>query len=306
MQIGGCKNNLRKQESNKQGFTLVELSLSLVFIAILSLAVALVISNTIASYRRGVTLNQVNTVGMDVVDDMRAAIQGSSTKPIASDCLTYYERESEQKRCEGDEGKSFVSVVRRAEVKVGGKSIGVVPVYGAFCTGTYTYIWNSGYFFDISKYKVGGGSRKASLEYNGGKDKIDNDFKLLKVRDDSRSVCANAVGAVDDKYDETATISDTFSMGDFDLGSEGAIDLLKSDEGSGGLALYDMSVTVPTESSAMNALFYAVSFILGTVQGGVNINATGNFCATPNDYNAENFNYCAINKFNFAAQATGE
>ena len=73
-------------------------------------------------------------------------------------------------------------------------------------------------------------------------------------------------------------------------------------EGSVGnnLAIYDLASATPAESSAGNSLFYSVSFILGTIQGGINVKASGNFCATPADYELENFDYCAINKFNFA------
>jgi hypothetical protein len=37
------------------------------------------------------------------------------------------------------------------------------------------------------------------------------------------------------------------------------------------------------------------------------VEASGNFCATPEGYNesVENLDYCAINKFNFAALETG-
>ena len=43
------------------------------------------------------------------------------------------------------------------------------------------------------------------------------------------------------------------------------------------------------------------------MQGGINVTAAGNFCAAPNDYgNDQNFDYCSINKFNFAARATGK
>ena len=80
---------------------------------------------------------------------------------------------------------------------------------------------------------------------------------------------------------------------------------MASDEKNGGLAIYDLYVSTPAESVAKNNLFYSVSFILGTIQGGINITKSGNFCATPDDYGIENFDYCAINKFNFAAQAVG-
>ena len=72
------------------------------------------------------------------------------------------------------------------------------------------------------------------------------------------------------------------------------------------LVLYDLSAAIPAQSNASNNLFYSVSFILATVTGGIDVKATGNFCATPENYELENFDYCSINKFNFAVQATGE
>ena len=39
----------------------------------------------------------------------------------------------------------------------------------------------------------------------------------------------------------------------------------------------------------------------------MNVAATGNFCAAPSDTSGlSDLDYCAINKFNFAVQATGE
>ena len=70
----------------KKGFTLVELSLSLAFIGILSITIVLIINNAIATYRRGLTLNQINTVGMDLVDDIRTAVQNSPAKDVEDVC----------------------------------------------------------------------------------------------------------------------------------------------------------------------------------------------------------------------------
>jgi hypothetical protein len=52
-------------------------------------------------------------------------------------------------------------------------------------------------------------------------------------------------------------------------------------------------------------LFYAGSFILGTTTGGPNIKSNNGNCAVPGDVVYSNFDYCAINKFSFAAQANG-
>ena len=349
----------------KAGFTLVELSLSIAFIAILSIAVTLIITNSIASYHRGLTLNSINTTGMDLVDDMRAAVQNAPAHPPISDCASIYashtssvvngiQVSSDNKvlaDCEADLGHNFVSVVRNANVRIGSKDNNI-PVFGAFCTGTYSYIWNSGYFFtDNTESHVidgnGGGelpSAKFLYRYSASGEtpvvKEVSDFKLLKVHDENRSVCVSALVidsdnryrenyniTVDNNYpvDNSYPINDgtsVFRMTNeiFPVLDEDPIDIMASNmkidgnlvdvesEGtSNNLAIYDLYAATPASNSAMNSLFYYSSFILATIQGGINISASGNYCATPEGFDSdiENFDYCAINKFNFAAQANG-
>ena len=270
---------------NKKGFTLVELSLSLVFISILALAIALIISNAVASYRRGLTLNQINTVGMDIVDDMRAAIQGSSTRePRAEDCSGVIDEACENK---GD----LVSVIKKGKVN---DIEDDVPVAGAFCTGEYSYVWNSGYTFlddAMQPQKLSVYESAEKLKDNAEPNEIGEAPRLMKIADNSRSACAWF--SLEKNQTEFRVVS-----------TEKPIELISSQEGGNNLAIYDLSARMSAAGVSMNSLFYSVSFILGTVQGGINVNAAGNFCSTPNDFNS-NFNYCAINKFNFAVQATG-
>ena len=282
-----------------QGFTLIELSLSLVFIAILSLTVAYIINDTIGSYRRGVTFKQINTTGMDLVEDMRLSIQDSSRRIDAS-CSELFDARS-RVECESDGRKKFVTVTAKANVEMkNNELLESVPVYGAFCTGNYSYIWNSGYFFNGEVYEriydTEENVEPATLKI-GGEDDVTS-FRLLKVRDYSRLICSSVLG---DNYGEGG-ISNVFSI---DKVTEKPIDLLASSEEDGGLVLYDLDVAAPAENEAKDNLFYSVSFILGTVQGGINITKTGGCAIAPEDYEIENFDYCAINKFNFAAQATG-
>lgn len=306
MMVEKC--DLIRRQKMRRGFTLVELSFAMVFIGILSIIIALIINDTIKTYQRGLTLNKINTVGMDLVDDMRAAIQNSSSKSVVSDCrIAYNGNSSALRNCEGDGGQKLVSVVKKANVRIKGRAnvLANVPVYGAFCTGSYTYIWNSGYYFNDDLYEVIGVSG-ASFAYkdNEGAKKTLTNFRLLKVRDSSRGVCLTAVGS---GYNVN-------NLNGFDVSESGyaiaidepPVELIPSDESDAGLAIYDLNVAAPAESKASNSLLYAASFILGTVQGGIDIMASGNFCATPSDYQLENLDYCAINKFNFAVQATGE
>ena len=314
------------RRSRHKGFTLIEISLSLVFVTILALAITLIISNTIGAYQRGLTLNQVNTVGMALADDFRAALQNSSAKTLTSTCAIVYKSPTERANCEADEAFYFVTVTKYASMNIkknGGtsKNYSHVPIYGAFCTGSYSYIWNTGYFdspdaeFSVKSngwaklvYKKDDGS----LETIGGGAKS---FKLLKVRDTTRAVC---IAAINPNYDSTETESRKYELPDggisnvFDISKIGdgtlleAPEYLISDNIDGKLALYELSITRPALSVEDNSLFYAGSFILGTVGGGIDIMAKGKTCAAPNDYDVENFDYCAINKFNFAVQASGE
>ena len=280
--------------SLKKGFTLVELSLSLAFIGILSITIVLIINNAITTYRRGLTLNQINTVGMDLVDDMRAAVQNSPAKAVVELC-DGIDDDSAREACKNDDGEELVSVVENSidldGLKVKGKVTEGVPMYGAFCTGAYSYVWNSGYLFMEDDSEV----KSASVSYSDkDSSKLVDAFRLIKVQDRNRSVCKSVLewGGSKDR-------------GEFDAGQldEEPEILLGADENSA-LALYDLSSAVPAVNDNGTSAFYSISFILGTVQGGINVMSNGNFCATPDEYDS-NFDYCAINKFNFAAQANG-
>lgn len=301
----------------KKGFTLVELSLSIAFIAILSIAIVMVINNTITSYRWGLTLNQLNTTGMDLVDDLRTAVQSSSSELVDSICSRLYVSGTELDKCLQDNAHNFVAIVRTDTVKIGegtanGESVSSAPVYGAFCTGSYSYIWNSGYFMS-SEYRVQS-VKPAGLKYrsvDGGVKTVYSEnapFKLLKVEDEDRSVCVAAVKAVNStKYvvSNSGSVPNMFDISstEYPVIAEEPIDILASG-GSNNMAIYDL-LAQTAENDSNDALFYTVSFILGTVQGGINVKASSNSCATPNESTIENSDYCSINKFNFAAKANG-
>ena len=312
----------------KKGFTLVELSLSLAFIAVLSLTVAFIVNNAVASYRRGLTLKQINTVGIGLVDDLRAAVQGSSTKSLRDDCKVRYGTTSGTlgtvTDCQNDNGRKFVASTRSANVSLRGTQKSLA-VSGVFCTGTYTYLWNSGYFFteranELSNqitstattpleivFKVSGSSVKdnevCKKESSGNKMRCKN-FRMLKMRDSSRAVCM-AIAGNNYKGALSGGSIDITNTDVTEIIDETPIDLLSTDEKNRRLAMYNFNVSGPVESTAKGALFYSISFVLGTLQGNADITKTGSFCAPPDDYQVEDFDYCAINKFNFAAEATG-
>ena len=305
------------------GFTLIELALSLIFIAILSVTVVLLIQNVTASYRRGLVLNQVNTVGMDLIDDFRSSVQNASSYPITEMCNTFYgEGSANRSKCLNDNANSFVTVTKRATVRENGAVVGGdMPVYGAFCTGTYTYIWNSGYFESVeySTRSVTYGSNTLSpATLNMVGKGVKSGFRLLKIYDAERTICVNAMKAQDtsgggtnyvalSSYDNnrvpTQFVLDQ-SMVNADTDNEGGVELMKKNELSD-LVLYDLYIAKPALSATRKNFFFSASFILGTRRGGINIRQAGNSCKPPSDIYSE-LEYCAIHKFNFAVQAGGE
>lgn len=334
-----CWRYNKRMRNAKKGFTLIEFSLSVAFIGILSIAIALLINDTIAAYRRGMVLNQINTTGIDLVDDFRAAVQNSPVSSVRNLCAVAYSNSTIRKQCEDDNAKNFTSVERLATVQIRGKEVKNVPVFGAFCTGSFSYIWNSGYFFSDEARVIG--TTAASLRYKSYDGVIKtfptkntDKLRLIKVKDTARAVCMSAtfkeynngssqryeVENMDKlkNYNSNYTINNNTSIFDLtkdsdtysfqELGDDDIVEILIPGGGNN-LVLYDLRSTAAAENAAGNGLFYSTSFILGTIQGGIDIKASGNYCVPPKDYtdsNYENFDYCAINKFNFAVQATGE
>ena len=294
----------------KEGFTLVELSLSLLFIGILSVTVVLLINNTVSAYQRGLTLSRVNSVGMELVDDMRATVQNSPAGSLTNTCVYASTREN----CNSDGGYKYMYFKVYGNIRIGNSSeVQEVPLYGGFCTGLYSYVWVSGYY---DANNVTGDllneERRPVLRVDDDNDKttapknIANKFRLIKIEDRGRSICIRRRGN-DDSYNNDDANDLNYELEISNYGNIEPVELLPADS-SNNLVLYDLYVAKPAINEN-SGLFYSVSFILGTVNGGINIKAGGNYCVPPSDEedrDSENFDYCAINKFNFAAQANGE
>lgn len=318
-----CYNMIMNRKVGSGGFTLIELSLAMTFIGILSVIVVVLIQNVSASYRRGITLNQINTVGMDIIDDFRSSVQNASSNAIERLCeIEYgYKTNTNWEECTKDNAMSFIYLKKTASVTIDSglptaNTISKMPIYGVVCTGTYTYIWNSGYLFtdgDNVRVSVNGKTSLADKQTLAAKlnGKI---YRLAKIYDNERKICIDAAKEYNknnngDKYTAASTINNenklkqSFSLDSDDPNNDKMVDVLgqKND-----LVLYDFYLATPAMSEARGNLFYSGSMILGTMNGGINIKVAGNSCKPPNDTSGyESLQYCAINKFNFAMMAGG-
>ncbi len=285
----------------KKGFTLIELTLSLSFVSVLLLMVTFLIIQMIAIYEKTMTVKAVNAVGREIIDDMSRHISASVMANTQYYCSGTGEAGSPVwLECANDNAFKYLYhqyYAGAGSFKVNGKdTTESLPTSGAFCTGTYTYIWNTGYV--LNPNNNGSADYRASITYpDNGSSTTRNDFRLVRVFDMGGTVCRNNVESSLYRYkDNPRNISYNLSSSPHEL-----VDSSESE-----LAIYDMRLFHPGRHSYSGQAYYSGTFILATLQGDVDIKANGDFCkAPPSDFVTE-FTYCAINKFNFASQATGE
>jgi len=292
---------MKKLSNSKKGFTLVELSLALVFIVILLITIAWLTIHISSTYEKGLSMKAINSTAKELIDDFSRAIATSPARSVAGLCSSKYpdDKSTKYKNCVNDNARKFVYQQRYGNVKIDGK-VKQVPVNGAFCTGRYSYIWNTAYALNSKDYPSPTNTDyRATLKYSGGSKK---DFRLLKISDYSREICSNTISTTEYMYDGYYTYTSTAS----DL--ETFIDLLDKDtDGTNSfLALYDLVIFPPAIHEVTSSGFYSGTFILATLRGSIDINSTGEFCSDPPDNLDTDFAYCSINKFNFAMRAAGE
>lgn len=260
--------------TSKRGFTILELALAMAFISFLLLLIGVTTSQLAGLYQRGLTLANVNEQGRSLVDEFTRGITASvyEDEAIKDTSDFYFERVA-------DLG---------GEVNASGE----VPLFGAFCTGTYTYLWNTGYALGLSPSFLTDNPLYLASWQNASGDTIMG-FRLLRVSDYGRGVCNN--------YNETVAENGATNLF---KGGDSPTELLP--EASGDLALYDFKTFKPAYDKFSKHALYSISFLLGSIGRGVDITASGDFCKA--GYGGgiiTDFTYCAVNKFNFAARATG-
>lgn len=322
------------QKGNKKsGFTLIELSFAIAFISVLLITIALITNEIVSLYRKGYAMKNVNQVGRDLIDDFTASITASPPANIvATFCNTY--TDAAKNACIADSGQKSIYYQYYANVSIADSDAETknVPIGGVFCTGKYSYVWNTGYVFGEA-YSISGDYSnglyvhipKTSVSFTTSEAVPDDglwygkgtgrEFRLLKFEDSKRSICSYPITNPSGDHSErtynygspvTLSASGTADRKGFEITyalSEEPVELISTSDAS--LALYDLVVFKPAQVANTNRLFYSASFILGTIDGSVDIMTASDFCKTPDNYRNLDFSYCAVNKFNFSTQASG-
>lgn len=252
----------------KKGFTIIELMLAMLFLSMLLVTITMLILQITGIYQKGLSLRAVSSTGKQLIDEFTRVVGGS---PLGQDIMPASSSDSEVKKAVQ---KYFVS----------NPVNGTLQYNGTFCTGSYSYIWNTWYSLEDGQGQT--------LSVNG------NTYRLARVMDATRDVCAQANG--------TKSGLNNVRQTNIQVQNAEPIELIHSDESD--LILYNFTVFPATQQKLTGQSFYSATFILATIRGGVDIQTSGDFCDVDSSETlglSSDFNYCAVNKFNFAMRATG-
>lgn len=295
---------------NKSGFTIIEVSLAMTFLSVLLITVTFLTIHITTIYQKGLSIKAITSTGRELVDEFSRAVASASGIDAKALCDNHYKNKEDdkiKKQCQDDNGRRFIYQVRYAKpsdlnLNLRRDDTDYVAASGVFCSGHYSYLWNSGYVVNNNNSKAKGYSAK--LMDNSTNTSYDN-FRLLKVVDINRSLCSTHMPNTSYEYDNINASTDNNNR-TYSSSSIGTVEeILTSSEDN--LALYSLDIFEPATHKITRHAFYSGSFILATIQGGIDITAQGDYCSdsASTDLNTD-FNYCAINKFNFAMRATGE
>lgn len=314
------------KKQNKKGFTLIELMLAVAFLGTLLISIAMLTMRLVNMYTKGATMRAVNSVGSAIVDDMNSHITSST---VWTDNLI----DSKDKDALEDAKKQYLRV-HHYTVTDGSSSYEYADS-GAFCTNSYTYVFNlqpAMLRYREEGYSDGTFEKEEKPGYLSIKTKGSSEdprpYALARI-DDPGCAQFKHLGLSQSEVDQInkklvdagknsiSYMSNEYFQGEnnyFETGTNGFTVLLDgntSDEATD-LQLYDFSVMSAAQSKVTNQSLYDIAFVLGTTRGGINVLSTNNYCQKNSnateytDYADNTISYCSVNRFEFVARQTGE
>lgn len=278
-------------KEHKKGFTIIEITLAMTFLAILMVSIATLIMRITNIYQKGLAMRAINATGTEIIEDI------TRTVGAASYLVDIHSQDAELGGNGVMEYNNNYKLVEKYYYDYtvynenhNGKNFNV-QYFGVLCTGDYSYIWNTARALDPDF------TAKNFITVNGEK------VKMVRVYDREQTQCNK------DKNGSVANLAKrNYLPVTINVPADNVVELINSDEMD--LALYEFNVTPATQSAITRQSFISANFILATRQGGININANGDFCRGEDnefkdEYEGTMFNYCAVNKFSFSARTGG-
>ncbi len=324
-------------QKKRSGFTMVEVTLVTAFVAMLLITIAIIITNISAFYQKGLTLKEVNSVGRNLVEELTSGINSAPSLDTRSLCEKFLDNDSAIDACkkEGAYNYIFQEATKndmRDNTDSSPSGTFTAQLNGVFCTGNYSYLWNTHY--GIRQYKDHGNNTVLTLKYinedTDAEETYDFEeygtlgnkepFRLIRIEDHDRLACAKRVNKNDYSYstDNVIDVRETYAHMKNKIPKPVTNFLDNADDIQ--LDLYELTIFPPGQDSVTQRALFAGTFILATDLGNINITRSGDYCVTDGkgekDDESEdstnsifsmgsNFNYCGINKFNFAARTAG-
>jgi hypothetical protein len=296
----------------RKAFTIVELMLAMAFLGTLLLGIALLVMRISGIYQKGVAIRAINANGREIVSDLTRSINGSRVN------IEINPTKQDIKLADINEARAAYYLATYD----GGKQRG-----GVFCTGDYSYVWNTAENIRMTREKISDKNYTAanvsSITKNGvyGIHTADGKYmipKLARFIDHDREACVSesTTGSGGKIYVPTkkGDMKENAYLFKLKAGTtyNDVTELIEDSESD--LVLYNFTVQPATQHDLTKQIFYSGMFILATYRGGVNVQANGDFCqgsdkedgSAGDEFTLNDFDYCAVNKFNFSARATGE
>ena len=278
-------------KEHKKGFTIIEITLAMTFLAILMVSIATLIMRVTNIYQKGLAMRAINATGTEIIEDI------TRTVGAASYLVDIHSQDAELGGNGVMEYDNNYKLVEKYYYDYtvynenhNGKNFNV-QYFGVLCTGDYSYIWNTARALDPDF------TTKNFITVNGEK------VKMVRVYDREQTQCNK------DKNGSVANLAKrNYLPVTINVPVDNVVELINNDEMD--LALYEFNITPATQSAITRQSFVSANFILATRQGGININANGDFCRGEDnefkdEYEGTMFNYCAVNKFSFSARTGG-
>lgn len=243
------------------GFTMVELTLAMAFVAVLMLVIASTVIQMGSIYNKGITMKAVEQAGRFITSDIRQTVSQGKAISLKENCIY---------QTSANPGTS-VGTLTIVNVATCIDEIPESTLAGRLCTGKYTYVWNYG---DEITSKTASTAINKYSDPSSAEDKI----RLIRIRDVEGFYCSLPLSDIP-RADATELLSSNAVTGtDMDL------------------AIHRFQIEEASKSN--NQALYAFKMTIGT--NDTDFIQTGGDCKTPNeDVQAQNF--CAVNVFEFTA-----
>ena len=311
--------------TKKKAFTIIELMLAMSFLGTMLVGIATLIMQITNIYQKGLAIRSINSNGREIISDITRTVNASRVNidinPEVPDS-----GKVEQKQINEARAQYFLHTEDSEKRQLG----------GVFCTGDYSYVWNTADNLRIARTKYSDDLREKRYVDNAivANEMLNDHIYLISVgkptqyvipkfarfADKDRRACAydkseaeheKYVPGIDTEVGTIKTDPFLFSLGD-DRTLDAITELIEDNESD--LAMYNFTMFPATQHITTKQIFYSGTFILATYRGGVNIKSNGDFCEGSDDENGyrdseitlNDFDYCAVNKFNFSSRATGE